>query len=93
VKLPAECLIGSIGDLRTQLLERVAIETSVSFDASSVERIDTAALQLLAAFTRDRQAAGRPVEWTCVPALLSEAASLLSLTSVLKLGADGGVAA
>ncbi len=63
VKLPAECLISSLGDLRTQLIERVAIETPVSFDASSVERIDTAALQLLAAFTRDRTAAGLPVEW------------------------------
>jgi phospholipid transport system transporter-binding protein len=90
VKLPAECLIGSLDGLRAQLLERVAIETPVSFDAAAVERIDTAALQLLAAFTRDRRAAGLQVEWRAVTGALSDAASLLNLTSVLALDAAAG---
>ncbi len=55
----------------------------MQIDASAVQRIDTASLQVLAAFARDRRAGGLAVEWVGVPACLTEAATVLDLTTVL----------
>ncbi len=83
VALPAECLIASAAELRTTLLNRLSDSGNVRIDASAVERIDTASLQVLAAFARDRRADGLAVEWLDVPACLTDAAALLDLTSAL----------
>jgi ABC-type transporter Mla MlaB component len=87
VALPAECLIATVDELRTDLTSQLTLESSVTIDAAAVQRIDTASLQLLAAFTRDRRAAGLSVEWASVPATLAEAAILLNLTHTLGLPA------
>jgi ABC-type transporter Mla MlaB component len=85
--LPAECVIASAGTLRTRLCELVDADANVTLDASAVQRIDTAGLQVLATFVRARQAAGLACEWTAVPATFSEAAQLLDLTTTLGLPA------
>jgi phospholipid transport system transporter-binding protein len=87
VALPAECVIASVDDLKADLLTRLTFDSSVTIDAAAVQRIDTASLQLLAAFARDRRAAGLPFEWTGVPASVTEAANLLNLTDTLGLPA------
>lgn len=57
----------------------------VQIDGGTAERVDTAAVQLLAAFVRDLRADGRNVEWTaCSPALL-RAARMLGLAAALGL--------
>jgi phospholipid transport system transporter-binding protein len=89
VSLPAECIIASAIALRDTLLERVGDAGNVQIDASSVQRIDTAGLQLMAAFVRDRRNDGRSFEWLGVPACLTEAATLLDLTHALGLGSPG----
>jgi ABC-type transporter Mla MlaB component len=90
VSLPAECVIASAAGLRTALLKRLGDSGNVQIDASAVQRIDTAALQVLAAFARDRREGSLPVEWLGVPGCLTEAATLLDLTDVLGLqGARG----
>jgi ABC-type transporter Mla MlaB component len=48
-----------------------------------VQRVDTATLQMLAAFVRDRRAEGLPVEWSTDGAAFKSAASLLGLSSLL----------
>ena len=53
-------------------------------DVSALQRIDTAGLQLLAAFVRDRRTAGRAVEWRGRAAALDSAASLLGLNDMLE---------
>ncbi len=58
VALPAECVIASAAELRAALLKRLAEAGNVQIDASAVQRIDTASLQVLAAFSRDRRAGG-----------------------------------
>jgi ABC-type transporter Mla MlaB component len=83
--LPAECAIASVPALRTSLLKRLTDASTVQVDASAVQRIDTASLQVLAAFARDRRAAGLSVEWLGVPAMLTEVAQLLDLTDALGL--------
>jgi ABC-type transporter Mla MlaB component len=83
VALPAECLIASAVGLRATLLKRLSDTAKVQIDASAVQRIDTASLQVLAAFARDRRADDLPLEWLAVPACLTEAATLLDLTNAL----------
>jgi ABC-type transporter Mla MlaB component len=83
--LAAECAIDSVGKLKSDLLRLLGKTGTVAIDASALRRIDTATLQVLAAFTRDRGAAGLPVEWTGVPAVLTDAARLLSLSTTLGL--------
>jgi ABC-type transporter Mla MlaB component len=87
VSLPAECVIASAPGLRTALLERAGDTGNVQLDASAVQRVDTASLQVLAAFARDRRAGSLPLEWLGVPACLTEAATLLDLTNALGLQA------
>jgi ABC-type transporter Mla MlaB component len=83
VALPAECLIASAPELRSALLKRLTEAGNVQIDASAVQRVDTASLQVLAAFARDRRADGLPFEWLGVPACLTEAATLLDLATAL----------
>jgi ABC-type transporter Mla MlaB component len=54
-------------------------------DVTALQRIDTAGLQLLAAFVRDRRTAGRMVAWRGRSAALDAAAGLLGLDSMLEL--------
>src|ERR1041385_8428919 len=85
VALPAECAIATAAALRAALLKRLTDAGNVQIDASAVRRIDTASLQVLAAFARDRRAGSLAFEWLDVPACLTEAASLLDLTDALGL--------
>ena len=87
VILPAECVIASAPELRSALLKRLTDAGKVQIDASAVQRINTASLQVLTAFARDRRAGGSPVEWLGVPACLTDAAALLDLTDALGFAA------
>lgn len=79
--------MASVAGLRAALLKRLTEAGKVQIDAGGVERVDTAGLQVLAAFARDRRADGLAVEWLEVPACLTDAATLLDLTSALGLEA------
>jgi len=73
---------------QAELAERLDDSGPVQIDASTVQRVDTATLQLLAAFVRDLRADARVVEWTgCSPAL-RRAAHSLGLTDALDLALD-----
>lgn len=85
--LDADCLLESANELRKELLLRLERTAPISIDASEVERIDTASLQVLVAFTRDCKAAGRAIEWTGVAPALADSARLLDLSSALGLPA------
>src|ERR1700730_16583000 len=74
--------------LQAELAERLDDSGTVQIDASGVQRIDTATLQLLAAFGRDVRADARLVEWTECSAALRRAAHALGLTSALDLAVD-----
>lgn len=89
--LPAECLIANAGQLRTELLAVLEQPEALTLDASAVERIDAACLQLLTVFASERRAASRPVVWAGVNAALSEPARLLDLDGALGLSACAGV--
>jgi ABC-type transporter Mla MlaB component len=63
----------------------VELPHDVMLDASAVERIDTATLQLLAAFVATRAGAGRVVRWRLPSESLVHAADRLGLHTALRL--------
>jgi anti-anti-sigma regulatory factor len=83
VELGKCCGIRDGAQLKRQLLDLLGRAESVTIDPTAIERIDTAAIQLLFAFERDRLAAGREVTWRTPTAAFSQAVATLGL----KLGA------
>jgi anti-anti-sigma regulatory factor len=77
--------IRTVTAFQAELAERLDESGPVQIDGSGVERIDTATLQLLAAFVRDLRAEARAVEWVQCSAALRRAASSLGLESALSL--------
>lgn len=82
--LPAECLVGDIVQFKSQLTPLLGNESAVTLDASAVTRIDTASLQLLTAFVRERRNHNRVVTWHGVTPAFTAAASRLGLESALQ---------
>ncbi len=70
-------------NLYTKLSTVLAQTKSVELDGSRIERVDTAALQLLAAFCRAARDAGFALTWCGSSPALSDAAALLDLNEVL----------
>jgi ABC-type transporter Mla MlaB component len=88
--LAAECTVAEADSLKAELARRLNEPAPVAVDVSALQRIDTAALQLLAAFVRDRRTAGRAVEWRGRAAALDSAAGLLGLSEMLELPGEVG---
>ncbi|HEX5458660.1 MAG TPA: STAS domain-containing protein [Steroidobacteraceae bacterium] len=88
--LGADCTVAEADELKSTLASRVAESGPVTLDVSALQRIDAAGLQLLAAFVRDRRAAGRTVAWYGRASTLETAAQLLGLHQMLELPAEGG---
>ena len=86
LRLPPQCTIREATQLLGQLMLRLEHSAPVYIDAAKVERIDTAALQLLVAFLSDRRARRRAVVWLECSEGLMRAAAALSLTADLALG-------
>ena len=84
--LASSCTVKDAADFKIALFAHLGTPECVSLDAANVERIDTAALQLLCAFVRDRQARGLKVQWQGASAALQEAADLLDVRALLNLG-------
>jgi ABC-type transporter Mla MlaB component len=63
----------------------------MQIDGTAVDRVDTAGLQLLAAFVRDLRAEARPVEWVGYSDALNKAAQALGLHAALCLPGTVGL--
>jgi ABC-type transporter Mla MlaB component len=88
IVLSAVCTVKDGEALKGELLRHIGEPASVAIDAGSVERIDTAAMQLLCAFVRDRTDRSLQVTWRSVSQSVSEAARLLGVGSMLALPAE-----
>ncbi len=77
--------IRTITALQSELAERLDESGGVQIDATAVDRVDTAGLQLLAAFVRDLRAEMRTVEWVGCSDALRKAATALGLEAALGL--------
>lgn len=87
--LNADCTLAEAEPLKTALTGLLEEPRTVTLDAGAVQRVDTAALQLLAAFVRDRRLVGRNTEWRGADRTLEPAARLLGIDGVLELAGEG----
>jgi len=85
--LSTECMVAEAAALKEQLLALLDEPQPVTLDVTSLQRIDTAGLQVITAFVRERTAQGRAVTWQGDAPVLATAAQLLGLTSLLRLPA------
>jgi ABC-type transporter Mla MlaB component len=85
--LAAECTVSDALSLKERLAGLLEEPEAVTLDISALQRIDTAGMQVITAFVRERTGHGRPVEWLGTAPVLAAAARLLGLTSLLKLPA------
>jgi phospholipid transport system transporter-binding protein len=86
VALPADFRVADLAAVKSELIEAFDAP-AVQLDGGSVERVDTAALQLLVAFRREATARGQLPAWLGVSAAMREAAGVLGLAQALELPA------
>jgi anti-anti-sigma regulatory factor len=92
IRLGTHLTIREAVPLRAELLERVDAVDPVGLDASAVHKVDSAGLQVLLAFARQRRISGNQVSWTACSEPLRKAAVLLALDVPLGLPAAGAMA-
>ena len=92
IVLASHCSVKDAAALKASLAAALDESDAVTLDVAAVERIDTATMQLLCAFVRDRAAAARPIAWSGESKALSEAARLLGAATVLALPSTGAAA-
>lgn len=93
VVLAANCSVKDAAALKTSLCAVANESASVTLDASAVERVDTATMQLLCAFVRDRVTRKQGIVWRGQSKALHDAVRLLGVGALLNLDEAKGVAA
>lgn len=91
ISLGVNCSIKDAAALKQSLRALVDVADEIVIEAGEVERLDTAAVQLLCAFVRQRASLSRKVVWRSSSPALAEAACLLGVGALLALpaGAPG----
>lgn len=84
VVLGTTCTIEDVAQLRNDLITHLAANKPIIIDATRLERIDTAGVQLLAAFAIDCLEQGIVFAWKQRPAVLEEAIRLLGLGALME---------
>ncbi|MEW9625496.1 STAS domain-containing protein [Rhodanobacter geophilus] len=88
VVLPPDCRMAAQAALQAQLVAALP-GGAVVLDGSRVERVDTAALQLLVLLRRALDGRGGTLAWHGASEALNDAAGLLGLATILELPAVG----
>jgi phospholipid transport system transporter-binding protein len=86
IGLSPDCRIADVGDLYRQLSSSLDAP-QITLDGSKVDRVDTAALQMLVVYQRELEKRGHTMQWAGVSAPLYDAASQLGLAQTLALPA------
>jgi anti-anti-sigma regulatory factor len=81
--------ITGVAAFREQCQSALETEQDVRLKADELERADTSALQVLAAFFQDATAHNKSVQWQGTSEALRESAALLGLTELLHLNTSG----
>lgn len=85
VALEASLSITDARQLHKQLSSALTGKTTVTLDASRVERLDAAAMQVLACFCRAARERGLALSWRNISPGFQQAARLLGLESILGM--------
>ena len=87
ISLPSILDITAAAELKRNLLEALASGSSISINASAVQRVTTPCLQILAAAARSvAQAGGGRFRLHSVPQGLSETIAMMGLREVFGIG-------
>ena len=86
IRLPADCRMAAQASLKAQLEEALQ-QGEIVLDVEGLERVDTAALQLLVLFRRELESRGGKLGWRGSNDVLKEAVGLLGLNQLLTLPA------
>lgn len=89
VVLAANCSVKDAAALKTSLCAFSNHGDAVTLDVSAVERVDTATMQLLCAFVRDRGGRNQGVTWRGESPALQDAVRLLGVGALLGLETKG----
>ena len=89
VVLAANCSVKDAAALKTSLCAFSTHGDAVTLDVSAVERVDTATMQLLCAFVRDRSGRNQGVSWRGESQALQDAVRLLGVGALLGLETKG----
>jgi anti-anti-sigma regulatory factor len=85
--LSPQCLLREAAEFKMKLMQQLEQPGDVALRAGDVQQIDTSAMQMLSAFARDLEDAGRKLSWESVSREVRRAACQLGLESVLKIPA------
>ena len=85
--LDSRVVIQDVTELKARLTDLMDANEHIVIDASEVDSIDTAALQLLTAFTGKTAKQDMKLEWREPSASFADKARLLGLNDVLSLSA------
>lgn len=85
ITLAAQCTIKDAPALQSELLAALARPGDIHVEATAVERVDTAALQVLCALAQHCSNEGRTLQWQGDCALLRDASAQLGLDTLLGL--------
>jgi len=85
ILLNADLGIETAADLQRQLMPSLHQVQPVLLDASRVQRLHTAGLQVVCALFMSRQRAGLETRWTAVSDILRDAANHLGLAAIFEL--------
>jgi ABC-type transporter Mla MlaB component len=88
--LAAECTIEHAPGLQKQLMKLLDERACVTLDLGAVKRCDTAGMQVLTAFIRERREAGRDVELASMSEGFIATANLLGLGALFVPAAEAG---
>jgi ABC-type transporter Mla MlaB component len=92
LRLPAQCTLADADGLKLTLARLLQNVKPVTLDARAVQRIDTASMQLLAAFALERAARELGVAVGAASAEFLQAARLLGLEQLLRPATAANVA-
>jgi len=77
--------VSMVTDFKVLLKQAAGQDLPIVLDATSMERIDGAGLQLFAAFFMEAQESGLSISWRSPPEALLHAAEITGLKGVLNL--------
>jgi phospholipid transport system transporter-binding protein len=84
LSLGRSCTFDQVSTLRATLLDCLSEQSPVLIDASEVEKVDTAGLQLLVAFAIDCMERGIVFGWKARSAVFDRSVKLLGLGALLE---------
>lgn len=91
--LPSSLTIREVAEMHPLWTGQLVSDGTVTIDASAVEIIDGAGLQLLAALSKGAEQRNSALAWRNVPPVLTEAVAQLGLQTALKLDGSTSVLA